>query len=124
MILDAVAVTSKDMSKTVAFYTLLGFSFPEFGPDTPHLESKTSPNKVRLMIDSSKLIEEILGYPPFPANHSNFALLYDSPAKVDSVAANIPAEHIVKAPWDAFWEQRYCIVKDPDGYLIDLFSPN
>jgi predicted lactoylglutathione lyase len=27
--LDAVAVSSKDMTKTVAFYELLGFDFPE-----------------------------------------------------------------------------------------------
>jgi uncharacterized glyoxalase superfamily protein PhnB len=28
-----------------------------------------------------------------------------------------------KPPWDAFWGQRYAIVRDPDGNTVDLFSP-
>ena len=28
-----------------------------------------------------------------------------------------------KAPWDAFWGQRYAVVVDPDGNHVDLFSP-
>ena len=27
-----------------------------------------------------------------------------------------------KEPWDAFWGQRYAVVKDPDGNHIDLFA--
>ena len=27
-----------------------------------------------------------------------------------------------KAPWDAFWGQRYAIILDPDGNAIDLFA--
>ena len=27
-----------------------------------------------------------------------------------------------KAPWDAFWGQRYACVLDPDGNQIDLFA--
>ncbi len=27
-----------------------------------------------------------------------------------------------KAPWDAFWGQRYAIVEDPDGNLVSLFA--
>lgn len=27
-----------------------------------------------------------------------------------------------KAPWDAFWGQRYAVVVDPDGNLVDLFA--
>lgn len=28
-----------------------------------------------------------------------------------------------KAPWDAFWGQRYAVVHDPDGNHVDLFTP-
>jgi len=28
-----------------------------------------------------------------------------------------------KAPWDAFWGQRYAQVLDPDGNSVDLFAP-
>ena len=31
---------------------------------------------------------------------------------------------VVKEPWDAFWGQRYAIVADPDGYMVDLFAPH
>ena len=27
-----------------------------------------------------------------------------------------------KPPWDAFWGQRYAVVTDPDGNLVDLFA--
>jgi uncharacterized glyoxalase superfamily protein PhnB len=28
-----------------------------------------------------------------------------------------------RAPFDAFWGQRYATVLDPDGNAIDLFAP-
>ena len=28
-----------------------------------------------------------------------------------------------KAPWDAFWGQRYAMIRDPDGNEVDLFAP-
>ena len=27
------------------------------------------------------------------------------------------------APWDAFWGQRYAVVLDPDGNVVNLFAP-
>jgi uncharacterized glyoxalase superfamily protein PhnB len=29
----------------------------------------------------------------------------------------------LKAPWDAFWGQRYAFLQDPDGNRVDLFAP-
>ena len=28
-----------------------------------------------------------------------------------------------KAPWDAFWGQRYAVAVDPDGNHVSLFAP-
>ena len=28
-----------------------------------------------------------------------------------------------KEPWDAFWGQRYALVRDPEGNSADLFAP-
>lgn len=122
--LDAVAVSSKNMSKTVAFYELLGFEFPAWGPDDKHVEPVTKPGDVRLMIDTAELMEQLTGHAPTPPNHSSFAMLCDSPAEVDSVAAALKdAGHTLTVePWDAFWGQRYATVKDPDGYQIDIFA--
>jgi hypothetical protein len=53
------------------------------------------------------------------------AFVCDSPAAVDRVYEELTglgyAGH--KAPWDAFWAQRYATVHDPDGNAVDLFAP-
>ncbi len=124
MKLDAISVTSTNLEHSVKFYSLLGFVFPAFGKDEKHLEPNTKPGDVRLMIDTADLIESIIGSKPTPPNHSSFAILCESPAQVNEVTKAIEdAGFIVfKEPWDAFWGQRYAIVKDPDGYMIDLFA--
>lgn len=124
MKIDAVGVTSSDFKKTVEFYSILGFSFPEFKTDEDHLEAITSPGSVRLMLDSKKLFTEINGEEPQPGNHSVFALLYDSAEEVNTAAKKISEAGfvIIKEPWDAFWGQRYAVVQDPDGFKIDLFA--
>ncbi len=77
------------------------------------------------MIDDKDLIESITGASPIPPTHSSFAILCDTPKKVDEVVNDIKIAGyiVVKEPWDAFWGQRYGIVQDPDGYMVDLFAP-
>lgn len=122
--LDAVAVSSSDLTRTAAFYALLGFDFPAFDADTMHLEPNTAEGDVRLMIDTVGLMTQLIGEAPKPPNHSSFAMLCDSPAEVDATAAAVAAAGftVVKQPWDAFWGQRYAVVADPDGYQVDLFA--
>ncbi len=124
MKLAAVGIFSSDITNSVRFYEILGFKFPEFKPDEDHLEPITAPGEMRLMIDSKKLLTELLGKEPSPANHSAFALEYSSAAEVDEIAAKVKAAgfKVQKEPWDAFWGQRYAIVADPDGQLVDLFA--
>jgi uncharacterized glyoxalase superfamily protein PhnB len=124
MKIDAVGVTSSDLKKTVAFYQLLGFQFGEFKEGEDHLEPETQSGSARLMIDSKKLIKELLGEDPKPGNHSSFAIQYSSPEEVNEAAEKVKdAGHkIVTEPWDAFWGQRYAVVQDPDGYRIDLYA--
>jgi len=123
-VIDAVAVTSRDMARSVAFYRGLGFDFPEFAPEDQHVEAFAAPGAVRLMIDAHALTTELTGAEPRPATHAQFALLYDSPAAVDAAVTTLEAagHTIATAPFDAFWGQRYATVADPDGYLIDLFA--
>lgn len=122
--LDAVAVSSTDMAKTVAFYELLGFVFGPWTAADKHVEPLTKPGEVRLMIDTAELMEQLTGQKPTPPNHASFAMLCDTPAEVDAVAARLQAagHTLTVEPWDAFWGQRYATVKDPDGYQIDLFA--
>ena len=107
MKLDAVGIVSHNLVKSIEFYKLLGFRFSDTvsGMEN-HIESLHDPDSVRLMIDSQ------------------FAVRYDHPEEVDRIAEAVKNARfeIFKAPWDAFWGQRYAVVRDPDGYLIDLFA--
>lgn len=124
MKLDAISVTSGDFARSVKFYALLGFQFPRFAADAKQLEPLTEPGEVRLMLDDRALIQSMTGKPPVPPNHSSFAMKCGSPKEVDAAAAKIGAAGftVVKQPWDAIWGQRYAIVADPDGYMVDLFA--
>ncbi|HEX9804481.1 MAG TPA: VOC family protein [Candidatus Dojkabacteria bacterium] len=125
MKLNAVAVSSNNIEKTIEFYRILGFEFPDLNENEDHIES-TNSDAVKLMIDSKSLLKEIIGEMPKPANHSSFAIQYDSPEKVNKIVKDIESKNfkLVKKPWDAFWGQRYAIVEDPDGYKVDLYAYN
>ena len=125
MRLDALGVASSDLSKTVRFYSLLGFDFPAFDADAQHVEGRTEEGGTRLMIDSAELMESIMGAKPQPSNHSSFAVLCVDAAGVDEAveAVREAGFKVAKEPWDAFWGQRYAMVADPDGYTVDLFAP-
>lgn len=116
-------VSATDLRRAVAFYELLGFSFPPAGDDEDHVESAGS--GARLMIDSAAMMTGLLGEPPRPGNLAAFALRFDSPAAVDEVAGRVAAagHTVVTAPWDAPWVQRYATVQDPDGFRVDLYAP-
>ena len=53
-----------------------------------------------------------------------FACRCDSADEVDAVYARVEAAGYpgLKAPWDAFWGQRYAYLRDPDGNRVDLFA--
>lgn len=122
--IDAVAVSSTNMARTVAFYELLGFTFTDWTPEDKHVEPDPRPGEPRLMIDTAALMEQLTGALPVPPNHASFALVCDSPAEVDTIAAALKqaGHEMTTEPWDAFWGQRYATVKDPDGYQVDLFA--
>lgn len=124
MKIDAVAVTTSNMKKTIEFYTILGFDFSEADTTEDHVEPKTPDGSARLMIDAIAMIEGIIDEKPKAANHSPFAIQYDSPEEVNEVAQKLTDSgfKVFKEPWDAFWGQRYSIVQDPDGYKVDLYA--
>ena len=49
----------------------------------------------------------------------------DSPEQVDRLYKKVIESgfQVSKAPWDAFWGQRYCSVLDPDQNQVDIFPP-
>jgi hypothetical protein len=60
-----------------------------------------------------------------PRGHRmSLTFLCSSPAEVDSLYQQViqTGYQGYKKPWEAFWGQRYAIIQDPDGNLIDLFA--
>ena len=124
MKLDAVGVTTSDMKKSVEFYKILGFEFPEFDDGEQHVESIAKDGSIRLMIDHKELVESLLGEEPRPGNHASFAVAYESAHEVNEIVRNLidSSFEVNKEPFDAFWGQRYAMVLDPEGYTVDLYA--
>jgi predicted lactoylglutathione lyase len=123
MKLDAIGIVSKDLKKSVKFYSLLGLEFPESNED--HIEAVTE-SGIRVMLDSETLIKSISPGWVRPAGQTMaMAFLCDSPESVDETFKQVVAAGFKagKEPWDAFWGQRYASVIDPDGNSVDLFAP-
>ena len=122
--LDLVGIVVRDMGASLEFYRRLGLDIPEGAEDEPHAEA-TTPSGLRLAWDTAELIEQIdpTWTEPSGGHRIALAFLCPSPAQVDAKYDELAAlGHGHKEPWDAFWGQRYAIVKDPDGNTIDLFA--
>lgn len=124
--LDAIGVVVADMTRTLAFYRLLGLEFPLGAEREGHVEV-TLDSGVRLMFDTEEMLRSFDAsfMPPAGAGRIALAFLCDGPGDVDSRYAALVeagfASHL--APFDAFWGQRYATVLDPDGIHVDLFAP-
>ena len=124
MNISAVGVASSDMKKTAEFYGILGFDFSNADLTQDHVEPVTPEGSTRLMIDSNQMIKDIFGEEPVQGNHSTFAIEYSTVEELNNVADKLTKAGYVfkKEPWDAFWGQRYAIIADPDGCLVDLYA--
>lgn len=122
--LDLIGIVVKDMAASLKFYRLLGLDIPPEADGEAHVETKTA-HGLRLAWDTVELMHSIYPDWPEPAGHRvGLAFLCDSPADVDAMYAQLTAAGYQghKPPWDAFWGQRYAVMMDPDGNLIDLFA--
>ena len=123
--LDLIGLVVRDMRATVTFYRRLGLVFPEGSEDEGHVETRAG--GLRVALDALDVIRSF--DPDFEpaegAGRVGLAFLCSSPAEVDARYAELTAAGHAghKAPWDAFWGQRYAQVKDPDGNTVDLFAP-
>jgi catechol 2,3-dioxygenase-like lactoylglutathione lyase family enzyme len=122
--LDATGLIVSDVKASVAFYRLLGLDFPDDAEG--HVEAAL-PGGFRVMLDTEETIRSFdPGWsPPAGGHRSSLAFLCDSPSEVDEMYRTLldAGGRAHKAPWDAFWGQRYALVEDPDGHVVDLFAP-
>jgi uncharacterized glyoxalase superfamily protein PhnB len=123
---DALGIVVSDMATTLAFYGLLGLDFEEDPEAAGHMEAKL-PGGTRLMLDTEEVIASFDQnfVPPTGSGRIGLAFVCDRPSDVDRLHDEVvSAGHTSsRAPFDAFWGQRYATVLDPDGNAIDLFAP-
>ncbi len=121
--LNAVGIVVSDMARSIGFYRLLGVDIPET-PDEGHVDASL-PNGVRLLLDTEEVVRSFR--PEWTRERGNqlgLAFECESSAEVDELYAHVTAAgfHGEKAPWDAFWGQRYAQLQDPDGVPVDLYA--
>ena len=122
--LNAIGIVAADMGESIRFYRLLGLDVPET-PDEGHVDTFL-PNGVRFMLDSEETMRSFMdGWQRETGNQVGIAFECDSPAEVDEIYARVTEAgfHGDKEPWDAFWGQRYAILKDPSGVDVSLCAP-
>jgi uncharacterized glyoxalase superfamily protein PhnB len=123
-VLNATGIVASDMGQSIRFYRLLGLDLPET-PGEGHVDT-VLPNGVRFMLDSEEVIRSFLpDWSRETGNQLSLAFECSSPADVDEVYARITGEGFEgeKEPWDAFWGQRYALLRDPDGVEVNLYAP-
>lgn len=123
---DAIGLVVADIGRSLAFYRTLGLDIPADADAETHVEAAL-PGGTRILWDTADTIRSFdPGWtPPVGGQRIGLAFLCDSPAEVDSIYAELIAAGYEghKEPWDAFWGQRYALVRDPDGNGVDLFAP-
>jgi catechol 2,3-dioxygenase-like lactoylglutathione lyase family enzyme len=125
--LDVVGVIVSDMAASIAFYRRLGVKFPE--PADPeghgHVEAVLEAG-IRFALDTEETIRSFDPdwSAPSGGHRMAVAFLCESPSAVDQTYAALVdgGARPYKAPWDAFWGQRYAQLHDPDGNVVDLFA--
>lgn len=122
--LNAIGIVASDMAASIRYYRLLGLDVPDT-PGEGHVEA-TMPSGVRLMLDSEEVVKSFLPeWSRATGNQLSLAFECASPAEVDEVYARVTGAGFEgeKEPWDAFWGQRYALLRDPDGVEVNLYAP-
>ncbi len=124
--LDFFGIVVSDMTRSVAFYRLLGLEFPAGAENEGHVEAQLG-GGMRYALDTEDVMRSFdPGWRRPSGGHAvGGAFRCESPDEVGRVYRELldagGSPH--KEPWDAFWGQRYAQLKDPDGTVIDLYAP-
>lgn len=120
--LNYIGIVVRDMDASLSFYSRLGLKFAD--DEGPHREATTEAG-LRVALDDLSLIQEIDPDWTTPVGQGvGIAFECESPRVLDEVYAEAIQAGVTsyKAPFDAFWGQRYATILDPDGNKVDLFA--
>lgn len=117
-----------DLDRAIDFYRRLGLDFPKDAGSDGHGHAEAPmPGGLRFMLDTEESVRSFDPdwTPPSGGHRMAVAFLCETPGDVDRVHAELvqTGAESHRAPWDAFWGQRYAELKDPDGNVVDLFAP-
>lgn len=113
-----------DMAAALKFYRTLGLCAPQDQDDEDQVQVVT-PGGATLGFVTERLVRQVNPDWATPVGQRvTFSCRCDSPEEVDNTYARVTAVGYEgrKAPWDAFWGQRYAMLSDPDGNRVDLFA--
>ncbi|KQW05525.1 glyoxalase [Leifsonia sp. Root4] len=123
--IDLIGFVVADMARSLEFYRRLGLDIPAGAESEDHVEI-TLPGGIRLGWDTIDVVKSFDPEWTAPVGGHRMvpAFLCDSPAELDQLFADLVAAgaEAHKEPWDAFWGQRYAILRDPDGNSVELFA--
>jgi uncharacterized glyoxalase superfamily protein PhnB len=114
--LDLIGMVVEDMGRSLAFYRQLGLDIPDSADSEGHVEA-TLPGGLRLAWDTVETMKSFDAEWTPPSGGSP-----DVDALYAELVGGGATGHL--EPWDAFWGQRYAVLKDPDGNDVSLFAPN
>lgn len=124
--LDLIGIVVEDMPRSLRVYRALGLNVPAEADEESHVEIHL-PGGMRLAWDTVANVHSFdPDWEPASGDPSiGLAFLLGAPPEVDEAYSELLALGCTghKAPWDAFWGQRYASLRDPDGNSIDLFAP-
>lgn len=118
-----VGIVVKDMAAALAFYRTLGLEIAADEDHAPHVELDVGGYHIGFTTEAMMRQGDPDWAEP-TGQRITLAFKLDSPADVDAVFARVMAAGYAgpKAPWNAFWGQRYAFVRDADGNRMDLFA--
>ncbi len=123
--LNALSIVTRDMGAALGFYRLCGLTFPEGAENQPHAD--TTAGGLRIMFDTRDVVSSFTPDWTEPSGGHRMAVAFEcaSPAQVDALHRRlVDAGHSsAHEPFDAFWGQRYAVVRDPDGNPVDFYCP-
>ncbi len=122
---DMIGIIARDLDASLRFYRLLDLDVPPPKEGEDFVEV-TTPNGYRISWNALEMVKRNDPAWVEPrGQRMELAFRCDSSREVDAAYARIVAAGFVghKAPWDAFWGQRYAIVVDADGNHVSLFAP-
>jgi uncharacterized glyoxalase superfamily protein PhnB len=125
--LNAIGLIVSDMKVAIAFYERIGLDFGDQVDAEGHGHAEAAlEGGMRLLLDT---VEGILHFDPDYRRESGdpraaLAFQCSTAAEVDELYAALTEAGATghKAPWDAFWGQRYAQLRDPDGNGVDLYA--